>query len=142
MIEIIRERKYCERHDYYRFFRWRCSSFHDGYSFDCDRDGNVLPFRNDTARKSYQACISGVYDVIDEGVHVINRSGWEPAAGRCQCGAEVELASYTNTCERCGRDYNWAGQELAPRRFWGEETGETADEILNGVAEYEARRNF
>ena len=54
----------------------------------------------------------------------------ERSIGLCQCGQEVELFSFTNTC-KCGRDYNMSGQRLAPRSQWGEETGETASEILN-----------
>ena len=53
----------------------------------------------------------------------------EPRIGLCSCGCKVELDRFTNTCS-CGRDYNSAGQELAPREQWGEETGESADEIL------------
>lgn len=53
-----------------------------------------------------------------------------PRIGRCHCGAEVELMYFTNTCEKCGRDYNTAGQELAPREQWGEETGESLGDIL------------
>lgn len=41
----------------------------------------------------------------------------------CECGEEVECHSFTNTCD-CGRDYNFNGDLLAPRKFWGEETGE------------------
>ena len=48
---------------------------------------------------------------------------------RC-CGRRLECAGFTNTCPYCGADYNWAGQRLAPREQWGEETGETAAEIL------------
>jgi hypothetical protein len=44
---------------------------------------------------------------------------------RCDCGAEVVLDdSWANPCPRCHVEYNGAGQKLAPRRFWGEETGE------------------
>jgi hypothetical protein len=46
----------------------------------------------------------------------------------------------TNTCE-CGRDYNWGGQLLAPRSQWGEETGETAADILRVDADIAAGRN-
>lgn len=53
----------------------------------------------------------------------------EPAIGKCACGREVELWGFTNTCA-CGADYNSAGQRLAPREQWGEETGETAADIL------------
>jgi hypothetical protein len=63
-----------------------------------------------------------------------------PAIGCCRCGAKVVLDGFTCVCDRCGREYNWAGSELAPRSQWGEETGETADEILLGVAQDEARR--
>jgi hypothetical protein len=38
--------------------------------------------------------------------------------GRCVCGREVELTGNTNSCD-CGREYNWSGQELAPRDQWG-----------------------
>ena len=42
----------------------------------------------------------------------------------CECGAEVLCAEFTNTCGRCGVDYNMSGQRLAPRDQWGAETGE------------------
>lgn len=43
---------------------------------------------------------------------------------KCGCGRKVECYDFTNTCERCGADYNFAGQRLASREQWGEETGE------------------
>lgn len=46
------------------------------------------------------------------------------------CGAWIELYSFTNTCNKCGSDYNTAGQLLAPRHQWGEETGEHYSDIL------------
>lgn len=46
------------------------------------------------------------------------------------CGEELECWNFTNTCERCEADYNFAGQTLAPRRFWGEETGEHPSECV------------
>jgi hypothetical protein len=51
----------------------------------------------------------------------------------CECGREVVCYGFTNTCE-CGRDYNHAGQGLAPRACWGEETNETAGDILMAEA--------
>lgn len=48
---------------------------------------------------------------------------------QCDCGRTVTCDSFTNTCS-CGRDYNWSGDLLAPRDQWGEETGETAHDIL------------
>ena len=44
---------------------------------------------------------------------------------RCDCGAEVECEDgWANDCPGCGTEYNGAGQRLAPREQWGEETGE------------------
>ena len=54
----------------------------------------------------------------------------EDAVGRCTCGTLVELGSFTCTCDRCGKDYNWAGQELAPRECWGSGTNEYLSDIL------------
>jgi hypothetical protein len=50
--------------------------------------------------------------------------------GLCECGTEVYLDGFTCPCDGCGRDYNSAGQELAPRSQWGEETGESLGDIL------------
>lgn len=52
---------------------------------------------------------------------------------KCRCGRVVYCDGFTNTCD-CGRDYNWNGTLLAPRECWGEETGETADEVLRAEA--------
>ena len=48
---------------------------------------------------------------------------------RC-CGAWLACTAFTNTCAACGTDYNTAGQRLAPREQWGEETGEHWTECL------------
>jgi hypothetical protein len=50
------------------------------------------------------------------------------------CGEWLVCGGFTNTCDRCGADYNMSGQWLADRSQWGEETGETADEILKAEA--------
>lgn len=52
---------------------------------------------------------------------------------RCDCGEILICDGFTNTCS-CGADYNMSGQRLASRKQWGEETGETADEILQAEA--------
>lgn len=46
-----------------------------------------------------------------------------PAQIKC-CDKWLSLGNFTNTCDKCGTDYNGSGQTLTPRRFWGEETGE------------------
>lgn len=49
---------------------------------------------------------------------------------KCECGRTVAIyGRMTNSCD-CGADYNWNGDRLADREQWGEETGETADDIL------------
>ncbi|NQT47827.1 MAG: hypothetical protein HQ578_02495 [Chloroflexi bacterium] len=49
------------------------------------------------------------------------------------CGQEIVYSTFTNTCSRCGTDYNFSGQRLAPRPQWCEETVETTDEILRDM---------
>lgn len=49
---------------------------------------------------------------------------------RC-CGEWLRCGGFTNTCESCGADFNHAGQRLASRAQWGEETGESVDDILS-----------
>jgi hypothetical protein len=40
------------------------------------------------------------------------------------CGEWLPCPAFTNTCPHCEADFNFAGQHLAPRSQWGEETGE------------------
>lgn len=50
----------------------------------------------------------------------------------CQCGANFELVDwFEEQCPGCGRSYNGAGQELAPKSQWGEETGESLADIYS-----------
>lgn len=45
---------------------------------------------------------------------------------RCSCGCAVHCEDgWANPCDRCGTEFNGSGQRLAPRAFWGEETGES-----------------
>ena len=53
----------------------------------------------------------------------------ERKIGMCPCGHKVELLEVTNTCV-CERDYGFNGDLLAPRSQWGEETGESATDVL------------
>lgn len=47
----------------------------------------------------------------------------------CPCGTPILCAHFTNP-RKCGKDYNFSGQLLAPRECWGEETGESASDIM------------
>jgi hypothetical protein len=63
-------------------------------------------------------------EIIKKAVHNKETGRREEAAVlRCDCRRKVELWGFTNSCD-CGRDYNFAGQLVAPREQWGEETGE------------------
>lgn len=127
-MKIIRHRQIIENVRYTRDFVYR-NDAGAGFAFDCDEEGNLSPDTHESALENYRKCLSGEHDVIDWGVRKSEWSYTEPAVGLCVCGEEVELGGFTNTCEKCGRDYNWAGQELAPRHFWGEETGEHPADI-------------
>ena len=52
-----------------------------------------------------------------------------PAQIKC-CKMWLRLGKFTNTCSKCGADYNGSGQLLASRPQWGEETGEHWTECL------------
>lgn len=102
-----------------------------GFAFDCDEEGRI----NEAglapeALENLDKCRNGTFDVVDQGIRVYEWTYREPSWGRCCCGEEVALEGFTNTCRRCGRDYNSAGQELAPRSQWGWDTGESLSDIL------------
>jgi hypothetical protein len=106
-----------------------------GYGFDCDEQGNVdVADLNPAALKNWEFCQAGQNDrgetIICDGVEKFSHRWIEPAVGICDCGEEVDLDGFTNTCENCGADYNSSGQKLAPREQWGEETGEHLSDIL------------
>lgn len=114
-----------------------------GFAFPCDADGTIdLDKMMEAGRANYAKCLDGTYKVNDMGVVKSTWHYMQPAIGECEeCGCEVSLDGFTNTCETCDTDYNMSGQRLAPRAQWGEETGETADEILQigiNTSEYDA----
>lgn len=98
-----------------------------GYSFDCTASGVLLSKTPLVARTNYLACLTGQINgrkLIDFGIVMREATHYHPPQGLCECGVTLDLAHFTNTCD-CNREYNSAGQLLAPREFWGEETGET-----------------
>lgn len=125
-MKIIRERERVTQTWLVREFLYRGKNA-GGFSFDCDRRGNpAIP----TQRDNFQKCVDGTYDVVDCGIVEHRHTHVEPAVGLCPCGCQMFLDGFTNTCGKCGRDYNMSGQELAPRCQWGEETGEYLGDIL------------
>jgi hypothetical protein len=105
-----------------------------GWSFPCDALGRV--FEDELApavKRILAACLSGINDgdrVSKAEVKSYTHSHHRPAIARCVCGQDIELSGFTNTCDKCGRDYNSSGQSLAPRSHWGEETEESPEDIL------------
>ena len=58
----------------------------------------------------------------------------------CDCGQEFELVDWwAEACPGCGQEYNGAGQKLAPRSQWGEETGETFIEGEKIIQKYDPK---
>lgn len=129
-MKIISRRQRREVVTYHRVFDRRALPG-SGFSFDCDKDGNVdVAALNPCAQDSWKLVTTHPEDYEDLGAEErINR--WtEPSVGECEkCGEQVSLYGFTNTCE-CGADYNMSGQRLAPRSQWGEETGENVSDIL------------
>lgn len=122
-MQIISKRKSVEIKTYYRDFEWRQAAG-SGFRFECDERGNLL-----VPHEGLAACEANPL-LRDFGVTTITHRRVEPTVGRCGCGQEVVLDGFTNACN-CGRDYSMSGQLLAPREQWGEETGESLDEILS-----------
>ena len=84
--------------------------------------------------------VDGIYDktkdygylnllkILESGSYQIKEFDYDythriPATLKC-CDVWMELSRFTNTCSKCGTDYNSSGQQLADRSLWGEETGE------------------
>jgi len=130
-IKILRERRYVELYEYHLDYRW-IDDPGAGFSFPCNEKGELLlDEMQGPGMENYERCEFGEYKdkVRFLGIVRYNLSHWEPRVGQCGCGREIILDSFTNTCD-CGRDYNWNGQELAPRSQWGWDTGESVADIL------------
>lgn len=135
-MQIITKRERVEQVSYNHVF---ALIEHEGsfYSFPCTEKGEVIDAEmNPAAWENYRKCLMGEHKVVDKGVEKWVNRYTIPARGKCVCGNELCLGSFTNTCHKCQRDYNMSGQLLAHRSQWGEETGETASDILN--YDYEA----
>ena len=102
-----------------------------GWEFDCDEDGNVDESKlNANSRHTLELCRRGI-GVLPGRRIVTYRNTYRQARVVQCCSSHFELSGFTNTCPECSADYNWAGQRLAPREQWGEETGEHWADIAN-----------
>lgn len=95
------------------------TSEYGGYSYPCDKDGNI--FRSelqDAGRASLAECESGIYG---EPTFETNTYTYlEPATGTCHCGEDMVLYDDVdaNDCPKCGQVWSCFGQEYAPRDQW------------------------
>lgn len=125
-LTVIEESKLIEGTYYEMCFWYADHKGTWGFSFECDKKGNLLPFKNEDAEANYHKCLTGDvngHKVLPGVIRDTDYSYYTKTVAKCHCGSKIVLANFTNTCD-CGRDYNSSGQELAPREQWGEETGE------------------
>lgn len=100
-----------------------------GFGFECDEGGEVYEERlAEAALENLRKCREGEHDVLPPEIATHHHRYKWPAVWVC-CETEFECDRFTNTCPDCGADYNSAGQLLAPREQWGEETGEHPADI-------------
>lgn len=121
-LKIIRHAEWDEETVYSLDFLMK-DDLSSGFSFPCDKWGRVSPDIHPEAAENLRKCLDGTYDVIVQGIMEDTHDFKIPALAECHCGEQIELEGDT-VCHKCGREYNSAGQELAPRHMWGEETGE------------------
>lgn len=109
------------------FFQYKDSKSLHGFGFPALESGEIdmeSLKKKPTSLANYYKCLNKEIEVEDPYFKKWEHNYTEPTIGQCDCGAEVVLDRFTNSCD-CGRDYNMSGQELAPREQWGEETGES-----------------
>lgn len=122
-MRILKEREHGVSITYAHSFTWKDDK-NAGFSFDCDKNGNVFEM-HPIGFENFKKCQNGTFDVIDEGIIEYRHKYILSAIGKCDdCHKKIELYSNDNECQ-CGAIYNMSGQRLAPRHFWGEETGES-----------------
>lgn len=108
-----------------------------GWAFPCDEEGHVnVDQLQPEGRANYEMCMEKYSDL--SCVEVFRHSYWDSGVMKCDCGQELFFRPGGDcTCKHCGASYNSAGQRLAPRSQWGEETGETAEDYDEGVRDAE-----
>lgn len=119
MARFIKRPSRKKRTRYFQNFSYLSCPYR-GFSFECDQDGNV-PHEKQKDFKQALEDKELLYKGIEEDSWYVYSLG----AIECHCGASLALYSYwANSCTECEREYDDSGGLLAPREFWGEETGE------------------
>ncbi len=100
-----------------------------GYGFECDANGVLEEPEHPSVAIAEKLLAEG--KLIKKGVRKYQNVARYPAIIECDvCRNHVSLDSaWLNPCS-CGADYDGAGNRLAPRSQWGEETGESLSDIL------------
>lgn len=130
-IPIIQERRVQTVVHYELFFQEIGRGRGTGFGFPCDERGRVMvDMMGAAAHDNYERLCRDHAGYEPPEVLKHENRVVHPKIGKCLCGHEVMLDSFTNTCDGCGRDYNSSGAELAPREQWGEETGEHWTDII------------
>ena len=75
------------------------------------------------APTGYEDEVPSEFKIVNLGIVTTTYQRRIYREGECNCGRKVYLERFTNACS-CGLDYDTSGNVLAPREFWGEETGE------------------
>jgi hypothetical protein len=130
-MQIISRRRYESGINYMRAFDYT-DKVGGGFAFPSNDKGEVdLAKLTVEGLANYMRCVSGDYRVKDCGVVSYPWRCIHPAVGLCDhCQSQVSLEGFTNTCE-CGADFNMSGQILSHRSNWGNDTGESIDDILS-----------
>lgn len=96
----------------------------NGYSFDCDKDGNVV-INNKDAKANYEWCLEHESEFESVGLRKRTWSYRENDTGVCDvCGKKILMYDeYMGACEceHCGQWYNLFGQPLLPPDQWEED---------------------
>ena len=133
-MKIISHLEFKTETHYEIFYQWKDSSPGHGFGFPALESGEIdmSAIQNrPAALANYNKCVNREIDVTGPHFKSWERRIRQDAIGLCDCGCEVTLDRFTNTCDGCNRDYNGSGQLLAPRSQWGEETGESYADLMD-----------
>ena len=123
IVERIAPRHRVECKEYRREFTLVGERKGNGYSFPCERNGELIKDQNyEYWIDNYKYCIEHPEKYIDEGIVEEKWSYMESELVRCSCGEELYLEGDT-VCD-CGQWYNGFGQALKDPSFWEEDMDE------------------
>lgn len=96
----------------------------NGFSFPCDKDGNLASDMNDSAKENYEWCLAhpSEFERYNKVVEYKQRYK-ENNSGTCDCGKQIELFNqYLGACEcpNCGRWWNVWGQRVKNPDTWSD----------------------